>query len=158
MYAASRAPPVETRPMMRAVPSAARFLGLSGLIPFVSLAALALLAPAPWGAAARGALAFYGAVILSFMGGCRWGLAAAGMGEGPALRPLALSVAPSLWAWGALMAPAPVDLGMLALGLLALFAADLRLTRDGGAPAWWPALRWPLTLGASISLALAMAA
>ncbi|PKP63592.1 MAG: hypothetical protein CVT86_04835 [Alphaproteobacteria bacterium HGW-Alphaproteobacteria-8] len=54
------------------------------------------------------------------------------------------------------MAPAPVDLGMLALGLVALYAADLALTRAGGAPAWWPALRWPLTLGAAGSLALAM--
>ncbi|PIP98299.1 MAG: DUF3429 domain-containing protein [Rhodobacterales bacterium CG18_big_fil_WC_8_21_14_2_50_71_9] len=158
MYAERRPSPVEIRPMLRTVPPAARWLGLSGLIPFMALAALSLMAPGPWDAVARGALAFYGAVILSFMGGCRWGLAAAGMGEGPALRPLALSVAPSLWAWIALMAPAPVDLGMLALGLLALCAADVALTRAGGAPAWWPALRWPLTLGASVSLALAMAA
>ncbi len=144
--------------MMRAVPPAARWLGLAGLIPFAALAVLALLASPPGDGVARGALAFCGAVSRSFMGGCRWGLAAAGMGAGPALRPLALSVAPSLWAWISLMAPAPVDLGMLAFGLIALYAADLALTRAGGAPTWWPALRWPLTLGATGALLLAMAA
>jgi hypothetical protein len=29
----------------------------------------------------------------------------------------------------------------------------MALARTGGAPAWWPALRRPLTIGAAISLA-----
>jgi hypothetical protein len=142
---------------MRDVPPAARTLGLAGLAPFAGLALLAALAGAPWGPAARDLLAGYGATILAFMGGCRWGLAAAGMGEGPAMRPLAIAVVPSLWAWGALAAPAPADLALLAAGLAALYLADRRLTAEGGAPAWWPALRLPLTAGAAASLLVGMA-
>ena len=48
--------------------------------------------------------------------------------------------------------PAEVMLWILALGLVALFAADISLTRAGGAPAWWPALRLPLTVVATASL------
>jgi hypothetical protein len=141
--------------MMKSVPPAARQLGLAGLIPFVALAALAHLAP---GSGARDWLAGYGGAILAFMGGCRWGLAAAGLGQGPALKPLAVSVAPALWAWIALRAPAPFDLELLAVGLLALYVADLRLTAQGGAPSWWPALRLPLTLGATLSVLAGAAA
>ncbi|WP_333832852.1 DUF3429 domain-containing protein [Rubrimonas sp.] len=141
--------------MMKGVPAAAARLGLAGLIPFVGLAALAHLAP---GSGARSWLAAYGAVILSFMGGCRWGFAATGMGEGPAVRPLVLAVAPALYAWLSLRAPAPFDMELLALGLLALYLADLKLTKDGGAPHWWPALRLPLTLGATLSLLAGAAA
>jgi len=32
---------------------------------------------------------------------------------------------------------------------VALFSADVSVTRAGGAPAWWPALRLPLTAGAT---------
>jgi hypothetical protein len=138
----------------KTVPEAARLLGFAGLIPFAALAGAAWLAPDGLSTWAQGSLAHYGAAILSFMGGCRWGFAAAGLGEGPTMRPLALSVAPSLLAWLALSAPAPVALLALAAGLVALLAADLSLTKTGGAPAWWPSLRWPLTLGAATACAL----
>jgi hypothetical protein len=132
-----------------AAPKPARQLGLAGLIPFAVFALAAVFAPALWADPARAILANYGAVILSFMGGCRWGFAAAGLGEGPAMRPLALSVAPSLWAWVALSAQPPFDMLMLAAGFAALLGSDIALTKIGGAPAWWPGLRWPLTLGAA---------
>jgi hypothetical protein len=54
--------------------------------------------------------------------------------------------------------PHPFSLAMLALGLAFLYLADVVLTAQGGAPAWWPALRRPLTLGACLSLAVGMAA
>lgn len=139
------------------VPAPARLLGFGGLIPFLGLGLLPHLAP---GAAAwsQPLLAGYGATILAFMGGCRWGFASAGLGEGPTLRLLGLSVLPSLWAWLALAAPFPFDLDLLALGLALLYLADLKLKLDGGAPAWWPALRLPLTLGAAAGLLLGAAA
>jgi hypothetical protein len=135
--------------MMGDTPKAATQLGLAGLIPFVALAALALAGPEGWTDTVLKALAYYGATILAFMGGCRWGFACAGMGQGPTLRLLALAVAPSLWAWVALMLPPPFEKEMLGLGLLILYVMDLKLTADGGAPAWWPRLRLPLTLGAA---------
>lgn len=144
--------------MMRDAPKAAATLGLAGLIPFVFFALAALLAPPAWAVPAQTTLADYGAVILAFMGGCRWGFAAAGLGEGAAMRPLLLSVLPALWAWVALGAPAPMNLIMLAAGLGGLLAADLALAKAGGAPSWWPSLRWPLTLGAAASLLVGAAA
>lgn len=140
-----------------AVPPAALWLGLSGLIPFVALALSLWLVPG-WADAAARLLIGYGAVILSFMGGCRWGLAAAGMGEGPAVGPLAVSVLPALWAWPVALLPAPGAMAGLAAGLVALYLADRALTAAGGAPAWWPALRLPLTAGAAGSLLAGAAA
>jgi hypothetical protein len=86
------------------------------------------------------------------MGGCRWGFAAGGLGEGPGWWPLGVSVAPALLAFAALAVGGPGALIILALGLVALFAADVSLSRAGGAPAWWPALRLPLTAVAAICL------
>ncbi|MGM0586546.1 MAG: DUF3429 domain-containing protein [Pseudomonadota bacterium] len=147
---------------LSAVPPAARALGLAGLIPFLALAAAALFGPAEAVAPARALLAAYGAVILSFMGGCRWGFASAGLGEGPRWWPLGVSVIPALLAFAALAVDgargAPGALVVLALGLIALFGADVSLTRAAGAPAWWPGLRLPLTLGAALCLLAGLAA
>ena len=142
-----------------AAPAPARWLGLAGLLPFVALAVAAHLAPAPWGGAARFSLAVYGVAILSFMGGCRWGFAAAGFdGEGPSWWRLAVSTVPALLGWAALTVGTTMALWASTLGLVALFAADVSLTRAGGAPAWWPALRLPLTVGAATSLLIGAAA
>jgi hypothetical protein len=139
--------------MMKNVPAAARQLGLAGLIPFVGLALLAHLAP---GSGARDWLAGYGGAILAFMGGCRWGFAAAGLGEGPSVKLLGLAVIPSLWAWISLMLPPPFEKEMLALGLVLLYGADVALKMDGGTPEWWLRLRLPLTLIAAASLIAAV--
>ncbi|MEM9782260.1 MAG: DUF3429 domain-containing protein [Pseudomonadota bacterium] len=149
------APPLMPPALMPGVPAAAGWLGLSGLIPFLALALLLIFDLGP-GDRLAGLLASYGAVILSFMGGCRWGFAAAGAGAPPgsetaAIR-YAISVLPALWAWPVLALDDPWRLGLLALGFLGLLAADVALVRDGGAPEWWPAMRWPLTLGAAGAL------
>lgn len=143
------------------VPQPAWILGLAGLIPFGLGTALvwagkAGLAVWPSQTGALAALAAYGAVILSFMGGCRWGFAA--LEPRPDWGRLGLSVLPALVGWAALLAGGRLSLGLLAAGFVALLAADLALTRAGGAPAWWPRLRWPLTLGAVASLSLAAVA
>lgn len=146
-----------TRPADDAVPPAAALLGAAGLIPFVGLAAATWLAPMDGQMAA--ALTGYGVVILSFMGGCRWGLAAAGLGQGASFSPLAISVLPALYAWAIwALLPAEAAQAALAAGLLALLFADIHLTSKGGAPAWWPRLRMPLSVVASISLLAAASA
>ena len=139
-------------------PSAARLLGYAGLIPFVGLAGVAAVAePAIAAEAARGAI-YYGVAILSFMGGCRWGFASAGLGEGPTFAPLAISVAPALLAWVGLWLSE--DAGpawtatLLIGGFLALYADDVRAQAARAAPAWWTSLRAPLTIGATASLAV----
>lgn len=139
----------------RQPPAAATQLGYAGLIPFVGLAALQIVAPALWPGAAE-ALLLYGAVILSFMGGCRWGFSCAGLGAGPTISALAIAVTPALFGWAALLArpwigPAAAAL-LLALGFIGLLMSDFWAARTGDAPDWWPALRQPLTIGASASL------
>ncbi len=141
-----------TERLMPDVPPAARWLGLAGLIPFVGGAILAWVLPQPWAAKAYGAVMLYAAVILSFMGGCRWGFAAAGLGTGPGYLSLGLSTLPALLVWLVFSMPLPFPEVWLMFGFAVLLASDVLVTRTGGAPAWWPALRWPLSLGAIASL------
>ena len=138
--------------LMPGVPSAAAWLGLAGLIPFVVGAAAHWVMPGEIvGAVTIG----YGVAIPSFMGGCRWGFAAAGLGQGVQVGPLVLSVIPCLYGWAVALMPGGLPYFGLAVGFLALLAADFQLSKDGGAPAWWPALRLPLSLGAAGSLVIA---
>lgn len=146
-----------------APPRAAMLLGVAGLAPFAAGALGSVLARAPADAALLDGLLLYGAVILSFMGGCRWGFRAAGLSGGDPSeagdwRAYGLSVVPSLWGFFAVLSVDWIGeaavAAALAVGFLALYAAD-RLAADvGGAPRWWPRLRLPLTLGASLSLAV----
>lgn len=134
-----------------AIPVAPLTLGLAGLIPFWALAlALSLhgavgLAPATLDAM----LATYGAVIVSFLGGIRWGLAVPARDRGV---DYAIAVVPSLVAWALLAAPEPWRLAGLGLTSLVLGAIDLGLVRSGLAPVWFGRLRLILSAGAGVAL------
>ncbi|HAI58677.1 MAG TPA: hypothetical protein DCM32_02200, partial [Xanthomonadaceae bacterium] len=65
----------------------------------------------------------YSAVILSFLGGVRWGRVMAGGGAGPGY---VLAVLPSLWAFPALFLPPPWALAALALGFALALWFDTR--------------------------------
>lgn len=144
----------------RAIPPAPLALGVSGLIPFWALALAGLFRPGPFGLDPHTltlALCAYGAVIASFLGGIRWGLAAARPGGG-APYDYAVSVVPSLLAWAALLwavlAP-PHGRGAalaLALVLLALGAIDQDTVRRGLAPRWFGTLRLILSGGAGLAM------
>ena len=144
--------PARTTMAHHKVPGPAMWLGLAGLIPFVGLAVAVSIDAGPL---PRQALVGYGAVILSFMGGCRWGFAAAGLGDGPSYRLLAISVVPALYGWAAALLEFQLATLALGVGFVALYAADWSLERQHGAPAWWTRLRLPLSTGAALSLALA---
>lgn len=139
------------------VPPAAWILGYAGAIPFVACAV------AVWAfdGASRGfamiALIAYGAAILSFLGGIRWGLAIANGRDEPGLLALTVSVVPALVAWLALLAPAPATaLAALVTGLVLIAVSDAAAARDGRAPAWYPRLRWPLAAIATTALGAAL--
>ena len=133
-------------PVPAGIPKAALWLGPLGLIPFLAGALAPWLLPAARLPDAGLALIGYGAVILSFLGGVHWGLAA------PAGRPLqiGLSVVPSLVGWLALLVAnlhaAGPALWLLAAAFAILLAGDLFAARCGLTPAWYPRLRVPLTL------------
>jgi len=129
------------------VPSSAIWLGGLGVLPFVALATAHILSTGEIASLTGFALAAYGAVILSFLGGIQWGLAIAPNRPGaPIGLPLTLSVVPSLIGWGALLLPDPANLLVLALTFLAVLALDLWAARAGLAPDWYPKLRIPLSL------------
>ena len=139
--------------MFASIPLAPLALGLSGLIPFWGLA-LALLLRGAFGlnpAAIDSALATYAAVIISFLGGIRWGLAVKAEDIGAHY---AISVLPSLAAWALLAAPEPWRLILLGVTALVLGPIDLGLVRSGMAPRWFGRLRIILSMGAGIALLL----
>lgn len=150
---------------MQSVPALPRWLGLAGLLPQFTCVAVLYAGPAEWREAALAIAFAYAALILSFLGGMWWGIAAAAPA---AQRRKALgwlwiaAVLPSLvalacflpwaldWAW-----PEP-SLVILGGALLVTLGVDAKL--GALAPRWWMALRVPLSTGlglATIAAALA---
>lgn len=133
-------------------PTPALVLGASGLIPFVS-APLVMAMTETYLPEVAFAQVAYGASILSFLGGARWGFA---IPEGSPAKPdwinLANSVVPSLLAWTAMLfgdnlTPATT---MVIMGLGISLHYDLSLLPTY--PSWFKALRSILTVVAFLSL------
>lgn len=139
------------------VPSSAAWMGGLGAIPFIALAgAMPFLDGATRPLVAR-ALLTYGACILSFLGGIHWGLAISPLhGTNPSnlAARLMFSVTPSLVAWVALLIAGPAGLLLLAFAVVATLFADLRATRLGEAPLWYPRLRIPMSCAVVATLVL----
>ena len=131
--------------------SAARWLGLAGLLPQIILAAVVIGFPASAGAPAAGLALSYSALILSFIGGAWWGFAAHRENRVSGWLWLA-AIAPSLIAFFAMIAsvlarsPGP---GLMVTGtsLIAALAVDFTLAANGLCPPGWVRLRTPLSLG-----------
>jgi hypothetical protein len=147
-----------------AVPMPAVMLGAAGLLPLV-LALLVRIAAGIYPATPLPALIgsfalIYAALILSFLGGIWWGIAATRVPPERMAPLLVLSVLPSLAALAilGLMFAAPVPASIL-LGLVIMVSplVDRRLQAQGLAPAWWMRLRLPLSLGlGALTIALGL--
>ncbi|XP_022602253.1 transmembrane protein 69-like isoform X1 [Seriola dumerili] len=133
-------------------PKPALYLGFAGLIPFVAPAVLMAVTESYFPELAYAQLA-YGASIVSFLGGARWGFA---LPESSPAKPdwinLANSVVPSLFAWVAMVmsdsiVPAAT---MVIMGLGISLHYDLSLLPTY--PSWFKALRSILTTVAFFSL------
>ena len=122
-------------------------LGYAGLIPFVLGALLVWLVREDAHPYVALALAGYGAVIVSFLGGIHWGLAF--RHAEPPQRLLVWGVVPSLLAWVAVMMPPSAGLVVLAVMLAACYAVDRRLYTEEGV-AHWLTLRFRLSAVASL--------
>lgn len=122
-------------------------LTLTGLIPFLAGAGLIVFNP---GDAVRWVepLAAYGAIILSFLAGTRWGKGLAERDPRPAT--LIFSNLPPVAAWLTFLPGVPDRLQFLVLiiGLGAMLYWDVRGSND-----WYSRLRWVATLSAAASLA-----
>jgi hypothetical protein len=128
-------------------------LALLGVIPFLGLgtaAAVDTMEITP--EAAREVLSLYGAVIVAFLAGARWGAASAGARASDGV--LVLSNLFPLAAWAALALAgvgSAVALGVLALCLLAQLAWDWPVSAPG-----YRRLRLTATVGAVGGLALGL--
>jgi hypothetical protein len=123
------------------LPRGMLLLGWSGVLPFALAVAAAMVLPA-WAGFAAAAFVCYGAVILSFLGGARWGRGLAG-GVGPGH--FVEAVVPSLIGFCALLL---LHVTWVALSLLALGFA-IWMVIDQRDPLWSPAYK-RMRLGISI--------
>lgn len=126
-------------------PPAVLAFGLLGTIPFWSLPMAALLAPS-WMGVAAAVEAAYAALILSFMGGARWGLAVRDPTPDPVV--VGLAMTPTLAGLAALVffhGATRLQLFGLAAALTLSWGWDFSAKR---LPPWYARLRTGLTLGA----------
>jgi hypothetical protein len=137
---------------------AASLVAYLGAAPLLA-AALAMIAN-PMGAdGAQAFLVLYGAALLIFFGGVRWGVAVM-KPAGPSLRALLGAGLPMLAALP-LFAPGPAQTKMVIIMVLmvVLLFDDLSATRRGdGAPAWYLGVRLPLTVLIEVAFLVALAA
>lgn len=150
----------------------AQTLGLLGLLPFFALALLAWLpqqaaiGALPATRMAQLSLVGYTAVILSFLGAVHWGFVLSGSPTPPALvrQSLTWGVVPSLLGWLALLM---MFAGVRPWAVFVFLIGDLVLVRlmdsallrqRADCPQGYLELRTRLTAGASLALALALAA
>ncbi len=136
------------------IPRPALVLGLGGLLPFfaTAIASIALDSPPEEAGRAVQALGAYGAVILSFLGGVRWGDLLDDSVRINQWMPLTLSVVPSLIAWSALLLGSTSMLAVLIVGFAFQYSLDRAAVQRGALPEWFGRLRLILTCGALLSL------
>lgn len=138
--------------------SAASILAYLGAAPLLA-AALLMIADPINGAAAEAFLVLYGAALLIFFGGVRWGVAVM-KPKGPTPRALLGAGLPMLAALP-LFAPGDAQIKMIVIMalMIVLLIDDLQATRRGdGAPAWYLGVRIPLTVLIEVALLVAIAA
>ncbi|ALL11889.1 DUF3429 domain-containing protein [Caulobacter henricii] len=131
------------------IPPVVLAYGLLGLIPFLAPPLVGWLLPEQAALAGR-ALALYGGLILSFLGGARWALAVReARVDG---RVVSLAMIPTLAALAILLLPDAMRAAQLALLALALLIHGAWDVWSRGLTAWYPRLRLVLTLGAVAGL------
>jgi len=140
-------------------PRSAILLGWLGFLPFAAAAALTVSGTGILGIDGRTALVTYAGLILAFMGGVQWGIEIShrredlSAGVQPSAAALTISTLPQLTAFFAMLLLQGAGLLIaLAASFVALAAYDTWRAREGYGPAWYPSLRWPLTLAVTVSL------
>lgn len=140
--------PVNEKPAL-----AAWALGLAGAVPFVVTAVVYCFGPANLRGPMSLAILTYAAVILSFLGGARWGMECI-RNNPPRALTLTLAVLPSLAAWGLLIGAIWMPLSWQLGGLIAVLLVQwLWDTGSADTPLWYAPLRTTLTVIAGVSMA-----
>lgn len=133
-------------------------LGYAGLIPFVVLASLLWLVTPDLHPFVALALATYGAVVMSFLGGIHWGIGLryAAMQEIGCHRHLVWGAMLAVLAWVCILMPAFAGLPLLGALSIGAYLVDRRSWADAGLAHWLP-LRLRLTTVAALSCLLGAA-
>jgi len=128
-------------------PRAALVFGLGGLLPFIALTVLALVAPTLAHCDWLLVLAHYAAVIVSFVGALHWGYAVKEGAQGrDAWLRYGWSVVPALIAVIALQLPTPSGLRLDALMILSALRVDQWIDQRRQISEWMRSLRLLLTV------------
>lgn len=140
----------------KTIPTPAYIFGMAGLLPFFAGSVLCWIAPSSvansvWQPGYFFLLS-YGAAILSFLGGVRWGVAMQYETLISSWSVVALTMLPSLLGWSALLVHSKFGILILVFGFLLQFAIDFRSTKQRITPEWYLTLRTILSIGAIVSL------
>ncbi len=135
------------------------FLSAVGVLIFAATTAMLFSSASHVRVPGIAALVTFAAIVLAHLGGIEWGLALRDETGTDTTRAIALGLAsvPSLAAWGVLWLPSPqLQIGA-ALGLfIAVWAADLWLSRHGLLPSWFVDLRTAVTAIVAVILGVAL--
>ena len=136
-------------------PLALWVIALLGLAPFPTSAVAYVFGPADMTGPALTVLLTWSAVVLGFLGGIRWGLESAR--ATPRWTRLGASIVSPAFAWALVFARGSLDTPWLLCGFLGAFILQWLFDHSApDVPARYPRLMTTLTLGACISLALAL--
>jgi hypothetical protein len=138
-----------------AAPAPVWTIALLALAPFPISAALYAYGPAQFAQGALTALLSWSALVLSFLGGVRWGLESAR--AAPRWTRLSASVVSSIAAWALLMGRDHLIAAWLIGGFMGAFILQWLFDHTApDVPARYPRLSTVLTAGACVSLAVAL--
>jgi hypothetical protein len=139
----------------RSVPAPLWTIALLALAPFPISAGLYAFGPDRLSVGALTALQFWSAMVLSFLGGVRWGLESAR--AAPRWTRLTMSVISSVAAWVLLMCRGHLSPAWMVGGFMAAFILQWLFDHTApDVPARFPRLSTALTAGAGVSLAIAL--
>lgn len=145
------------------IPRIGMVLGYGGVIPFAATAMLvATTWPSETGHDVLQAQILYAAIVLSFLGGVRWGAVMAEFGDMATRPPHAMgpamirAVLPPVAGWLCVLVPPAGALAALSLIYLGQYLGDVSAAKSGTLTQWYGALRGPLTLLAVGSLLVSL--
>ena len=135
------------------------FLSIVGVLIFAGMTAMLFSSASSVRVPAIAGLVTFAAIVLAHLGGIEWGLALRDESGNEMTRTIALGIAsvPSIAAWGILFLPSSQWQLGAALGLfVAVWGADLWLSRHGLLPSWFVDLRTAVTAIVAVILGVAL--
>ncbi|HEY4345271.1 MAG TPA: DUF3429 domain-containing protein [Parvibaculum sp.] len=142
----------------RQAPAALQVIGYGALVPLVAMAMVIFFTwGTPGAESALRAEVGYGAALLSFIGGIRWGLAVATGGDYLLFRPLGLATLAMPFAWVVFFMDPRIALAALMAGFQLLLLAE-RVGLPSPMPGWYRALQLPFTIFVELALGVSLAA